>query len=308
MDVKRYDVVVVGGGPGGYTAALYAVRAGMSTLVIEKLSPGGQMAATSRIDNYPGFEDGIDGFELGQQMQRGAERFGAQTLYAEVNALVLSENPKRILTSEGEVLAGAVIIATGAAPRQLGLQDETSFQGRGVAYCATCDGMFYKDKVVAVAGGGNSAAEDALVLSKLCKKVYLVHRRDRLRAMKSYHDQLEQAPNLEFVWNRKITGLTGGQKLDGLTLENVQSGQTERLAVDGLFVAIGRVPNTELVRGQVELDDHGYILADETTRTNVPGVFAVGDVRTKPLRQVVTAVADGAVAAKYAQEFLEARL
>lgn len=307
MDVKQYDVVVVGGGPGGYTAALYAVRAGMSTLVIEKLSPGGQMATTSRIDNYPGFEDGIDGFELGQQMQRGAERFGAQTLYAEVSALSLAENPKRIVTSEGEVLAGAVVIATGAAPRQLGLQDENSFQGRGVAYCATCDGMFYKDKVVAVAGGGNSAAEDALVLTKLCKKVYLVHRRDRLRAMKSYHDQLEQAQNLEFVWNRKITGLTGQQKLDGLTLENVQTGQTEHLAVDGLFVAIGRVPNTELVRGQIDLDEQGYILADETTRTNVPGVFAVGDVRTKPLRQVVTAVADGAVAAKYAQEFLESR-
>ena len=305
MDVKKYDVVVVGGGPGGYTAALYAVRAGLSALVIEKLSAGGQMATTSWIDNYPGFDEGIDGFELGQQMQRGAERFGAQTLYAEVTQLLLNEQPKRIRTSEGEILAGTVVIATGAAPRKIGLPEEDAFQGRGVAYCATCDGMFYRDKIVAVAGGGNSAAEDALVLSKLCKKVYLVHRRDHLRAMKSYHTMLEQAENIEFVWNQKIIGLVGEEKLRGLSLEDTQSGQQKELSVDGLFVAIGRIPNTELVRDQLNLDEQGYILADETTRTNIPGVYAVGDVRTKPLRQVVTAVGDGAVAIKYAQEFLE---
>ncbi|WP_367925148.1 thioredoxin-disulfide reductase [uncultured Ruthenibacterium sp.] len=305
MDVKTYDLVIVGGGPGGYTAALYAVRAGLSTLVIEKLSPGGQMATTSWIDNYPGFEQGVDGFELGQQMQRGAERFGAQTLYAEVTGLSLAENPKRLQTSEGEIQAGAVIIATGAAPRPLGLPEEVTYQGRGVAYCATCDGMFYKDKVVAVAGGGNSAAEDALTLAKLCKKVYLVHRREKLRAVKSYQELLEQADSVEFVWNRKISGLVGEKKLEGLKVENVQTGESELLPVDGLFVAIGRIPNTELVKGQIQVDEQGYIVADETTRTSLAGVFAVGDVRTKPLRQVVTAVADGAVAVKYAQEFLD---
>lgn len=304
MTDKIWDVVVVGGGPAGYTAALYSVRAGLSVLVLEMLSPGGQLATTSKIDNYPGFEDGIGGFELAQQMQVQAENLGVETLYAGADKLELSENPKKIYTSEGVLQARTVMIATGASPRHMGIEAEERFQGLGVTYCATCDGMFYRGKTVAVAGGGNSAAEDALYLSKLCKKVYIVHRRDTLRASKSSWGPLNSAENIEFLWNNRIVDLEGEEKLSAMVLENTQDGSRKTVAIDGLFVAIGRKPTSELVAGQLELDDYGYIVADETTRTNIPGVFAVGDVRQKPLRQVVTAVADGAVASKYAEEYL----
>lgn len=304
MTDKIWDVVVVGGGPAGYTAALYSVRAGLSVLVLEMLSPGGQLATTSKIDNYPGFEDGIGGFELAQQMQVQAENLGVETLYAGADKLELSENPKKIYTSEGVLQARTVMIATGASPRHMGIEAEERLQGLGVTYCATCDGMFYRGKTVAVAGGGNSAAEDALYLSKLCKKVYIVHRRDTLRASKSSWGPLNSAENIEFLWNNRIVDLEGEEKLSAMVLENTQDGSRKTVAIDGLFVAIGRKPTSELVAGQLELDDYGYIVADETTRTNIPGVFAVGDVRQKPLRQVVTAVADGAVASKYAEEYL----
>ena len=300
-----YDVVIIGGGPGGYAAALYCVRAGLDTLVLEKLSAGGQMATTTQVDNYPGFDEGIDGFELAEKMQRGAERFGAVTEYAEVTALDLKAVPKRITTSAGEVQGRAVILATGASPRMLGVPEEAAMRGRGVSYCAACDGMFFRGKTVAVAGGGNSAAEDALVLSKICKKVYLVHRRDTLRATKSYLGPLEKAENLEFVWNKQIDGLqaTDGQ-LTGISMTDRVTGERSTLLVDGLFVAVGRVPDTDLVRGQVDLDAEGYMIADETTRTSVPGVFAVGDARTKPMRQIITAAADGATASKFVEEYL----
>lgn len=301
-----YDVVIIGGGPGGYAAALYCVRAGLDTLVLEKLSAGGQMATTTQVDNYPGFDEGIDGFELAEKMQRGAERFGAVTEYAEVTALDLKAVPKRITTSAGEVQGRAVILATGASPRMLGVPEEAAMRGRGVSYCAACDGMFFRGKTVAVAGGGNSAAEDALVLSKICKKVYLVHRRDTLRATKSYLGPLEKAENLEFVWNKQIDGLqaTDGQ-LTGISMTDRVTGERSTLPVDGLFVAVGRVPDTDLVRGQVDLDAEGYMIADETTRTSVPGVFAVGDARTKPMRQIITAAADGATASKFVEEYLQ---
>ena len=238
-------------------------------------------------------------------MLAGAERFGAVSEFAEVTALHLAENPKRIVTSDGEVLARAVILATGAVPKKLGLPGEDDLVGRGVAYCATCDGMYFKGKTVAVAGGGNSAAEDAKTLSQICKKVYLIHRRDTLRAEKAYLDPLENADNLEFIWNTQIDELLTDGKLTGLALTDRVTGTHRNLSCDGLFVAIGRDPNTALVKNQVELDAQGYIVADETTRTSVPGVFAAGDVRTKPLRQIVTAAADGAVASKYVQEFLQ---
>ena len=301
-----YDVVIIGGGPGGYAAALYCVRAGLDTLVLEKLSAGGQMATTTQVDNYPGFDEGIDGFDLAEKMQRGAERFGAVTEYAEVTALDLKAVPKRITTSAGEVQGRAVILATGASPRMLGVPEEAAMRGRGVSYCAACDGMFFRGKTVAVAGGGNSAAEDALVLSKICKKVYLVHRRDTLRATKSYLGPLEKAENLEFVWNKQIDGLqaTDGQ-LTGISMTDRVTGERSTLPVDGLFVAVGRVPDTDLVRGQVDLDAEGYMIADETTRTSVPGVFAVGDARTKPMRQIITAAADGATASKFVEEYLQ---
>ena len=301
---KIYDMVIVGGGPAGYTAALYAARAGMDALVLEKLSAGGQMALSHRIDNYPGFEEGIDGFSLAQKMQLGAENAGAKSEYAEVYQMDLLANPKRIVTSEGEFLARTVAIATGAGPRELGVAGEQTLIGRGIAYCAACDGMFYRDKVVAVVGGGNSAVADALLLSRIAKKVILIHRRDSLRADRIYNSQLEQAENLEIRWNSQVEELIYDEKLRGIRLKNVNSGELEVMELDGLFVSVGRKPATELVRGQLELDSGGYIIADESTKTNIPGVYALGDVRTKELRQIVTAVADGAVAVHRAQHDL----
>lgn len=303
---QLYDVVIIGGGPGGYTTALYCVRAGLRTLVLEKLSAGGQMATTTQVDNYPGFDEGIDGFELAERMQRGAERFGAVTEYAEVTAMNLTAQPKQITTSSGTFLAKAVILATGASPRLLGLSNEEALRGRGVSYCATCDGMFFRGKTVVVAGGGNSAAEDALTLSKMCKKVYLVHRRDTLRATQSYLTPLQNAENLEFVWNKQIDALnTTDGHLSSIQMIDRVTGATSSLECDGLFVAIGRIPDTSLISDQVSCDAQGYIIADETTRTNLAGVFAVGDVRQKPLRQIITAAADGATSSKFVEEYLQ---
>lgn len=305
MEQKITDVIIIGGGPGGYTAALYSARANLKTVVIEKLSAGGQMATTSQVDNYPGFEEGVNGFELGEKMRQGAERFGVETLFAEVESVDLNAELKVIHTSEGDYFARTVILATGANPREMGLEEEQKLKGRGVAYCATCDGMFYRNKTVVVVGGGNTAVADALFLSKICNKVYLVHRRDQLRASKSYMSALKQSLNIEFIWNAKVKEILHDKKVTGIVAEDIESGDAIKLACDGVFVAIGRIPNTDLFKGQIELDDGGYIVADETTRTNLPGVFAVGDVRTKPLRQIVTATADGAVASKFAEEYID---
>ena len=299
-----YDMIVVGGGPGGYTAALYAARAGLDTVVLEKLSAGGQMALTEQIDNYPGFEDGIDGFSLGEKMKRGTERFGVETKLTEVLSLDLSGTVKKAETSEGPLFARTIVVATGAGPRELGIEDEQELIGKGVNYCAACDGMFYKNKTVVIAGGGNTAAADALILSRICKKVIVVHRRDTLRATKIYHEPLMKAENVEFRWDSEIIELLHDEKVIGIRLRNVKTGEETTLACDGVFVSIGRKPSSELVKDQVEVDPAGYIIADESTRTNIPGVFAVGDVRTKALRQVVTAVADGATAVHYAEEYL----
>ena len=299
-----YDMIVVGGGPGGYTAALYAARAGLDTVVLEKLSAGGQMALTEQIDNYPGFEDGIDGFSLGEKMKRGTERFGVETKLAEVLSLDLSGTVKKAETSEGPLFARIIVLATGAGPRELGIEGEQELIGKGVNYCAACDGMFYKNKTVVIAGGGNTAAADALILSRICKKVIVVHRRDTLRATKIYHEPLMKAENVEFRWDSEIIELLHDEKVIGIRLRNVKTGEETTLACDGVFVSIGRKPSSELVKDQVEVDPAGYIIADESTRTNIPGVFAVGDVRTKALRQVVTAVADGATAVHYAEEYL----
>ncbi len=302
-----YDMVIIGGGPGGYTAALYAARAGRSTLLLEKLSAGGQMALTPQIDNYPGFPNGVDGFQLGMDMQSGAERFGAETVLAQVHSVKLSGERKEIETSEGVFYGKTVIIATGASPRELGLPNEQTLIGRGVGYCAHCDGMFYKGKTVVVVGGGNSAAADALHMSRIAKKVILIHRRDTLRATKIYHKQLMNTPNVEFMWNSAVTELLHRDKLTGVKVKNLQSGEERTVECDGIFVSVGRKPASELVKGQLALDGNGYILADEATRTEIPGVFAVGDVRVKELRQIVTAVADGALAAHYAEGYLAER-
>lgn len=299
-----YDMIIIGGGPAGYSAALYAARAGLDTLVLERMGAGGQMTQTTQIDNYPGFDEGIDGYLLGVKMQSGAQRFGAKTIFAEVTKADLSGSIKRMETSQGVFLSKTVVIATGAGHRHLGLAEEEAYEGKGLAYCAACDGMFYRGKTVAIVGGGNSAAADAMILSRICKEVILIHRRDSLRATKIYHEPLQNAPNLSFRWNTEVKALTGEDRLNGIVLVNNQTGQESRLAVDGLFVSIGRNPATELFRSQLPLDENGYIVADESTRTPLPGVFAVGDVRTKALRQIVTAAADGAVAVHYAEEYL----
>lgn len=304
---KIYDIIIVGGGPAGYTAALYGARAGLSVIVIEKLSAGGQIALSPMVENYPGFDEGIDGFTLGEKMLAGAERFGAESLLAEVTGLELRSDPKVVETTEGTLHGKTVILATGADARALGLPGEKELLGRGVSHCAACDGMFFKGKTVVIVGGGNTAAADALQLSRVCEKVILVHRRDTLRATKIYHAPLLNAPNVEFRWNSAVTELLSDGRLTGIKVQNLQTGEESLVECDGLFVSIGRSPNTDLVKEQVELDPAGYIIADESTRTSVPGVFAAGDVRTKELRQVITAAADGASAAHYAEEFIAAQ-
>ena len=301
---RNFDVIVIGGGPAGYSAALYTARAGLSTLVIERLYAGGQMTQTMQIDNYPGFHQGVDGFTLGMNMQLGAQRFGVETVNTEVLSVHLQGSEKKIQTDQGEFAAKVVMIATGAGHKHLGVEREEQLTGRGVAYCAACDGMFYKDKVVAVVGGGNTAAGDAMVLSRVAKKVYLIHRRNQLRATKIYHDMLMQAENVEILWDSAVSELLGDEMLAGVKLQNLKTGEETRLELDGLFVSVGRSPNTALFEGQLELDQGGYIIADESTRTSIPGVYAIGDVRTKAVRQIVTAAADGAVAAHYAEEYL----
>lgn len=300
---KIYDVIVIGGGPAGYSAALYAARAGLSTLVIEGMSVGGQTALTDVIDNYPGFDEGIDGFTLGARMQKGAERFGAQTEYAPVTSVELEGEIKRVRTSAGEHISRTVIIATGANPRTLGIPGESALVGAGIHYCAHCDGRFYKGKTVAVVGGGNSAAEDALYLAGLCERVYLIHRRDKLRASRVYHEPIINSEVIKPIWNTTVTGLITDGRLRAVKLADTSDGAESELTVDALFVSIGREPATELFCDSLQLEG-GYIVADESTRTSIPGVFAAGDVRTKALRQVVTAAADGAVAAHYAEEYI----
>ena len=301
---KMYDMIVIGGGPAGYTAALYAARAGLHTLVIEKMSVGGQMSLTDTIDNYPGFEEGVDGFTLGMKMQTCAERFGATTEYAEVTGVELVGQPKRVHTTAGDFLTRTIVVATGADPRRLGIAGEESLVGRGLHYCAHCDGRFYKGKTVVVVGGGNSAAADALYLSRLAARVIVIHRRDTLRATKIYHEPLLRADNVEFLWNSTVEGYLLDGRVVGVKVKDVKSGNVTEVAADGVFVSIGREPTTALFRGLLVLDEQGYIVADESTRTNLSGVFAAGDVRTKALRQVVTAVADGATAVHFAEEYL----
>lgn len=303
MAENLYDVIVIGGGPGGYTAALYAARANLSVLVLEKLTPGGQMGTTEIIENYPGFPEGIGGFELGMQMKEGAERFGAVTKLSEVVSVELSGAVKQVHTQDGDYHSHTVVLASGAHPRELGLPGERELRGRGVSYCATCDGMFYRGKTVVVVGGGNTAVADVLYLSRLCKKVYLVHRRDELRASKVYLDPLQKAENVEFVWDSEVKELLYGETVTGVRVKNKKTGEDRELSCDGVFVAVGYIPNSDLFKGQVDLDESGYVLAGESTKTNLPGVFAVGDLRKKPLRQVVTAASDGAVAAHFIEEY-----
>ncbi len=301
-----YDTFILGGGPAGYTAALYAARAGLSTALLEKMAPGGQMGLTGEIENYPGFPQGIDGFTLGMNMEQGATRFGVETLYGEAVRVDFSGKIKKIHTADTTYEAKTVIVATGANPRLLGLAKEKEYTARGVHYCAHCDGGFYKGKTVVVVGGGNSAVQDALYLAGLCEKVILVHRRDTFRAEKIYQTALQTKENVTYCLNRVLTDFTVENcKITGAMVETVTDGATQSLPCDGIFISIGRAPATEFLQGVLPLDKAGYVIADETTKTPIPGVFAAGDLRTKPLRQIVTATADGATAAHFAAEYLE---
>ena len=301
---KIYDVIVLGGGPAGCTAAMYCARSGLETLLVEKMSVGGQMNQTTQIDNYPGFDEGVDGFGLGMKMHAGAQKGGAQTKYGQVASVELTGEVKTLQLGSEKLYAKTVILATGADHKHLGLPGEEEMVGRGVAYCATCDGMFFRGKTVAVVGGGNSAVADAIYLSRIAKQVTIIHRRDSLRASKIYHDQLQKLENVQILWNHKVTGFKAEMKLTAAQLENTVTGEQTELPLDGLFISVGRDPQTALFAGQLELDSAGYIVADETTKTSIPGVFAAGDVRTKAVRQIVTAAGDGAVAAYYAEEYL----
>ena len=343
---KVYDMIVIGGGPAGYTAALYAARAGLSVLILEKLTPGGQMALTAQIDNYPGFDTGIDGFSLGEKMKNGALRFGAESKMAEVRAVHLAADPKDIQTSAQTYLARTVVLASGAEAKELGLPGEKELLGHGLSHCAVCDGMFFRGKTVAVIGGGNTAVTDALTLARIAEKVILIHRRAALRASEVYHGALAETDNITFLPDTVVTallaepplpsaagiaddagnadtisappvGASAGAasdaaaaspahppRLSGIRVRNVKTDAEETIPVDGLFVSIGRKPVTALYKDQLAMDENGYLIADETTKTSLPGVYAAGDLRTKPLRQVVTAAADGAVAAHMAEDYL----
>lgn len=299
-----YDMIIIGGGPAGYTAALYAARAGLDAVLIEKAGAGGQMALTDVIDNYPGFNEGIDGFTLGMKMKNGAERFGVKTILEQVNSVDFKNDVKAVNTAGKTYFAKTVVVSTGADPNELGVKNEREYIGKGIHYCAHCDGRFYKDKTVMVVGGGNTAVADALFLARFAKKVYVVHRRDTFRAEKILVDPLLHAENVEVLWNSVPVEFTAEERISGALIKNIVTNQEIKVPVDGVFVSIGRKPVTYFLEGSVSLDDKGYIIADETCRSSVDGVYAVGDVRTKPLRQIVTAAADGAVAVHFAVEYL----
>lgn len=305
MIENNYDVIIVGGGPAGYTAALYTTRAGFKTLVIEKIYAGGQMSQTSQIDNYPGFEDGINGFELGSKMQDHAIKYGTSVLNDEVVSVELNGENKTVKTKDKELTSKCVIIATGARHKHLGIEKEDVYIGRGIHYCATCDGAFYRNKTVVVVGGGNSAVADALFLSRICSKVIIVHRRDEFRATQIYYDQLEDAHNIVMKMDSVVEGLLiEDSVMKGVKIFNKKNNKYENIQADGIFISIGIEPNSQVFKDKVKLDEQGYVCAMENTKTNIDGVYAIGDVRTKDVRQVVTAVSDGAVAAYEMEKFL----
>ncbi|MGI6558688.1 MAG: thioredoxin-disulfide reductase [Limnochordia bacterium] len=304
MALKDWDLVIVGGGPAGLSAGIYGARARLRTLIVEKLACGGQAATTHRIGNYPGFARGITGPELMEQMEKQAQSLGVQVHYAEAKDL-RSESSGHVLLTDGEEIKGkALIIATGTTPNALGVPGEDEFRGRGVSYCATCDGAFFRDKDVVVVGGGNSAAEGALFMTRFARKVYVVHRRDRLRATKILQEHLAAHSKIELLWNKVVKEIQGGAFVERILLADTKGGPDLAIDASGVFVYIGNSPNSGWLRSHLELDERGYIITDERMQTSLPGVFAAGDVRRTPLRQVVTAVADGAVAAVEADSFL----
>lgn len=298
----EFDLIICGAGAGGLTAAIYACRAGLKTLVLEKLFSGGQAATTYEIDNYPGFDETIEGHELAMKLDAQARKFGADLRSEEILTLSLEGEVKEVHTANAVYRAPQVILAMGAQPKTLGLEREDELRGRGVSYCATCDGAFYREKVTAVIGGGNTALEDALFLSRFCRQVYLIHRRDNFRGDKYLADKVMADSKITVLWDT-VAEKISGEQVESLTVRNIKTNEVREIALDGLFVAVGITPQSGLAEGKVAMED-GYILTDELMRTNVAGVYAVGDIRKKFLRQVVTAAADGAIAASAAAQAL----
>ncbi len=299
-----WDIAIIGGGPAGLSAGLYAARGGARTVLFEELFPGGQATKTHLIENYPGFEDGVEGFDLAGKLEKQAVRFGLALEYAAVEALSLAGNPKRLKAGDRELTAKAVILAMGATPRKLQVAREEELTGAGVSYCATCDGALFRGKPVAVVGGGDTAVSDALYLARFCERVYVVHRRDALRAARVLQDAAFAEKKIEFVWDSVLTGLEGEQALSGIAVSNKKTGETRVLTVSAVFAAVGIEPRTALVTEALSLQAGAAIPVDARMETSIPGVFAAGDARVTPLRQVVTACADGAVAATSALEAL----
>lgn len=301
-----YDIIIIGSGPAGLSAAIYAQRACLDTIVIEKNGiSGGQVLNTWEVDNYPGFP-GVTGFELSRQFREHANKLGARVVQDEVVQVELSGNVKKVVCEEETYEARCVILASGAHHRTLEVPGEEELRGAGVSYCATCDGAFFRGRTVAVVGGGDAALEDAMFLARMCEKVYIVHRRDKLRGAKRLQERLQALENIEFVWNSETAAIEGNGQVEALRLRQTKTGEERRLDVDGVFIAVGIAPESELYAGQLELDEQGYIRADESGQTSVPGVFAAGDVRTKALRQILTAASDGANCVASAERYLQA--
>lgn len=301
-----YDVAIIGGGPAGLSAGLYASRAALKTVLFEKGMPGGQAATTDNIENYPGFPEGIPGPDLVMQMDIQARRFGAEPSFNEVLSLSrLPEGEFEIKTSVGIITSKTVIIATGARSKPLAIPGEDEFRGRGVSYCATCDGAFFQGKTVAVVGGGDSAVQEGIFLTKFAEKVYIIHRRNELRATKVLQQKAMSSAKIEFILEGAVSAILGTSQVEAVKVRNVRSGEEKAISVDGVFVYVGKEPSTETFRGLVEIDERGYIITDSSMQTSCRGIYAAGDVRQTPLRQVVTAVADGAVAAVSAEQYIE---
>ena len=298
------DIAIIGGGPAGLTAGLYAARGGASVTLYEELFPGGQIAKTPLVENYPGFPDGVVGYEVGSLLQKQAEKFGLKVEYAGATGLILEENPKRILLPDREDTATAVILCMGAHARSLGIPREDALTGAGISYCATCDGAFFKEKAVAVVGGGDTAISDALYLSRFCTSVTVVHRRDAFRAAAVLVEKAKTVPNIHFATSCVPLNLIGEKNVEGLEIMDLKTSVPRVLPVSGIFVAVGITPQSALVKGVVEMNEGGSILTNELMKTNIPGVYAAGDIRNTPLRQVITACSDGAIAATSALEFI----
>ncbi len=304
MTAKRYDVVIIGGGPAGLTAGIYAARARLKSLLIERGATGGWIVNAGLVENYPGFAEGISGLELAEAMNQQALKFGLETLTAEVNGLHLDGEQRVVKTSEGDVVARAIIVAGGSDRVKLGVPGEEEFTGRGVAYCAVCDGYFYRDVPVAVVGGGNAAINEALELTKFASKVTIIHRRDELRATKILQERASAEPKIEFSWNTVVEAIEGEDTVKRLRLKNVKNGEKSTLDISGIFVAVGFKPNTGYLKSVLTLTEDGTIITNEKMETGVPGIFAAGDIRSSSIRQIAAAVGDGAVAAIYAERYI----